>query len=59
MTDKKRKHGGKREGAGRTPLADDDITVVLTAKVTAGQKAKFQALGGAAWLREQIEKAKL
>lgn len=44
-------------GQGRKPLSDAG-SVVLQARVTPEQKAKFERLGGAPWLRERIDKAR-
>ena len=44
-------------GQGRKPLSDAP-SVVLQARVTPDQKAKFDRLGGAPWLRERIDKAR-
>lgn len=51
--------GGPGLGQGRKPIVEGESSVVLTARVSRAQKAKFDALGGAAWLREAIEKAEL
>lgn len=55
-TDKKKvAPGGKREGSGRKAL-DADGTVVTTVRMTAKQKATLTMLGGAVWLRAQLDK---
>lgn len=46
--------GGKRKGSGRKAI-DADGSVVLTARVTAKQKASFLMAGGAEWLRIQLD----
>lgn len=48
--------GGAQPGAGR-PLAADAPTVGVTLRVTPAQRDKLRALGGAAWLRQQIDAA--
>lgn len=55
----KPKRGGKREGAGRKPLAPDETSVVYALRVTQAQRAKIDALGGQAALRKLIDKAKV
>ncbi len=49
------RHGGTRPGAGRKAL-DPEGTVVTTLRLTATQKATLTMLGGAAWIREQLDK---
>jgi hypothetical protein len=44
-------------GQGRKALSEQG-SVVLQARVTPQQKAKFERLGGGPWLRDRIEKAK-
>lgn len=51
--------GGKREGAGRKPLPLDEKTVVGSLRLTAAQWEKFKSLGGVAWLRAALQKAKV
>jgi hypothetical protein len=46
-------------GQGRKPLPPDQKAVVGAVRLTPGQWEKFRALGGAAWLRDRIEKAKV
>lgn len=55
---KKQTHGGARPGAGRTPITKGLPSVVLTARVSPEQLDKFRRLGGAAWLRQRIDRAK-
>ena len=47
--------GGKREGSGRKAL-DPQGTIVVTARVTAEQKATYEMLGGVQWLRMQLQR---
>lgn len=54
----KKQHGGAREGAGRKPLSDNEPSVVVNLKMTAGQRDKLRGLGGAPWVRERIDRAK-
>lgn len=58
MTTKRNMHGGARIGAGRPPLQEGEATVVVTTKMTAMQRDKLQRLGGSAWIRERIDKAR-
>lgn len=46
-------------GQGRKPLPPEDRAVVHSLRLTAAQWAKFQALGGTAWLRAALQKAAL
>lgn len=56
---KKTKAGGKREGAGRKPLAEGVESIVIPIRATPEQKEKFHALGGAEWFRRALSRAKL
>lgn len=58
MNPNKSTWGGADRGQGRKPLDPDDATVVVTVRLTLAQKAKLATLGGAAWVRERIEKAR-
>ena len=49
-------HGGTRAGAGRKAI-DPDGTLVVTMRLTATQKATLTMLGGARWLRAQLDAA--
>ena len=53
------KRGGAREGAGRKTLPNDQRMIVTPIRLTEAQREKLTALGGAAWIREKIEKAKI
>ncbi len=44
--------------AGRKPLQHGVETVTLSVRLTPAQRMKVAALGGAAWLRRQIDRAK-
>lgn len=50
--------GGKREGAGRKPLPPEEKSVVGSMRLTSAQWEKFKLLGGVAWLRAALQKAK-
>jgi len=56
----KKQVGGARPGAGRKPkVAGAPATTPITIKLSEAQKEKLQILGGAPWVREKIDKAKL
>lgn len=46
-------------GQGRKPLKEGTETVTVSLRMTPGQRDKLQRLGGASWVRERIDKAKL
>lgn len=58
MTKKTETRGGYREGAGRKPIYADQPMKLFTCRLTEDQIAKLNALGGAQWLRERIDRAK-
>lgn len=45
--------GGRRPGAGEKPLYGVRM-VTVTIRLTPGQKARLEALGGGAWVRQQL-----
>jgi hypothetical protein len=45
-------------GQGRPPIKEGEETVTLSIRLTVSQRAKLERLGGAAWLRERIDRAK-
>lgn len=55
---KKSGHGGARPNAGRKP-GQGQFTEVLTARVSPQQAQTFASAGGAAWLRKQLDLARL
>jgi hypothetical protein len=57
MTEKT--HGGPGRGQGRKPLAEGERTVMFALRMTLAQREKLTLLGGAQWLREKIDKAKV
>lgn len=57
--ERKNTHGGIREGGGRPPLKPGEKSVPLMIRLTESQKEKLQKLGGAPWVRDRIDKAKL
>lgn len=56
MTEKKR--GGPGRGQGRKPIKHGEKTVTLSLRVTAAQREKLARLGGAEWVRNNIDRAK-
>ncbi|MBP8100585.1 MAG: hypothetical protein KAY54_01770 [Burkholderiaceae bacterium] len=54
----KSNRGGAGRGQGRKPLKEGQETVTLSVRLTVAQRAKLERLGGAAWLRDHIDKAK-
>ena len=55
-SDEKNNRGGRREGSGRKRLNSSYDTVMLSARLTEEQKATFDMLGGAQWLRAELDK---
>ncbi|MBK7424515.1 MAG: hypothetical protein IPJ48_16340 [Propionivibrio sp.] len=51
------KRGGPGRGQGRKPLSPDQPTVVVTMRMTQAQREPCGLLGGAAWVRRQLEQA--
>jgi hypothetical protein len=50
--------GGSGRGQGRKPLKAGVATVPVTIKMTEDQREKLARLGGAAWVRDRIDRAK-
>lgn len=46
-------------GQGRKALPENDRAIVRSLRLTAAQWGKFQALGGVAWLRAAIQRARV
>jgi hypothetical protein len=53
------KRGGAREGAGRKPTPEADALRVGSIRLTQAQWDKLAALGGMAWLRDKINRARV
>ena len=53
------KRGGAREGAGRKPTPEAEALRVGSIRLTAAQWDKLAALGGVAWLRDKIDRARV
>lgn len=47
--------GGRRQGAGRKPLVQGHKTATWHVRLTPVQRAVLEAMGGAKWLREQLD----
>ncbi|MDP2005521.1 MAG: hypothetical protein Q8K45_07565 [Rubrivivax sp.] len=45
-------------GRGRPQLEAGEVTVPVTVRMTARQKDKLARLGGGAWMRDRIDKAR-
>lgn len=50
-----RPHNDRNQG--RKPIQEGQATVSMTIRLTAGQREKLHRLGGAAWVRDKIDKA--
>ena len=50
--------GGAGRGQGRKPIGDEP-TIGVTLRMTPDQRDKLSALGGAKWVRAQIDRAKV
>lgn len=50
--------GGPGRGQGRPPVKAGEETVTVCLRVTQGQREKLSRLGGAAWVRDRIDRAK-
>jgi hypothetical protein len=53
----KNPHGGARPNSGR-PRLQTEATVVHTLRLTPAHVAQLKALGGAAWVRAQLDALK-
>lgn len=53
------KRGGAREGAGRKPTPEAEALRVGSIRLTQAQRDKLAALGGVAWLRDKINRARV
>lgn len=52
------KRGGPGRCQGRKPVKQGEETVTVSIRMTPCQRDKLGRLGGAAWVRDRIEKAK-
>ena len=51
--------GGPGRGQGRKPKVDKVETAVVAVRMSLSQRDKLERLGGAPWVRERIDKAKV
>ena len=51
------KRGGPNRGQGRKPIKTGEPTVSVTIRMAASQRDKLTTLGGAYWVRAQIDAA--
>lgn len=58
MAQKAPKRGGAGRGQGRKPLSPGEESVVVTMRMTPGQRDKLVRLGGGKWVRDKVDKAK-
>lgn len=56
MTESKR--GGPGRGQGRKPVEEGRTTISVSLRMTEAQRDKLARLGGAAWVRQKIDRAK-
>jgi len=57
MRSSSRNRGGAGRGQGRKPIQAGEATVTVSLRMTAAQRAKLMRLGGAAWVRGQLDQA--
>lgn len=57
MTEQKQR-GGPGRGQGRKPVKQGEETVTASLRMTVAQRDKLARLGGAAWVRQQIDRTK-
>ena len=50
--------GGAGRNQGRKPISTSEPSVTLSLRLTPSQREKLDHLGGAAWVRSMIDKAK-
>ena len=48
--------GGPGRGQGRKPVAEGQQTVTVSLRMTTAQREKLARLGGAEWVRQEIDK---
>ena len=58
MDDPEQKRPPNDRGQGRKPLSEDEPTVTVSLRLTLALREKLARLGGAAWVRDRIAKAK-
>ena len=47
-----------KRGKGRKPLAEGEITISVSLRMTQAQRGQMRLLGGAKWVRAQIDAAR-
>lgn len=52
-----KQRGGAGRGQGRKPVKTGEETVTVSIRMTASQRNKLGALGGAPWVRNRIDEA--
>lgn len=52
------KRGGPGRGQGRKPVEEGRPTISVSLRMTEAQRDKLARLGGAAWVRQKIDRAK-
>ena len=57
LTQPNAKRGGPGRGQGRKPVAEGQTTVTVSLRMTADQRDRLTALGGAKWVRSAIDAA--
>lgn len=53
------KRGGPNRGQGRKPIKQGEESVTMSLRLTVSQRKKLADLGGAEWVREKIDRAKV
>ncbi len=57
LTKPNAKRGGPGRGQGRKPVAEGQTTVTVSLRMTADQRDRLAELGGAKWVRSEIDAA--
>lgn len=55
----KSSRGGAGRGQGRKPVKAGEETVTVSLRITVSQRDKLAQLGGAEWVRQKIDRAKV
>jgi hypothetical protein len=53
-----KRHGGPGRGQGRKRVKSDEPTVTFSLRMAKSQREKLGRLGGADWVRDQIDEAR-
>ena len=51
--------GGPGRGQGRKPVKSGSETITVSLRMTPAQRAKLEVLGGAQWVRDRIDHARI